>query len=425
MRLLFLVLTCLVTSAQILPMGARTTFGSSWLHTRSIVIDHTKVSTNDQSNFTITWRSPKGTVNTVTTAATWASGDTFPTWMDAIDIAGTTYTFTRIDSTHGTLGSSAGTQTGSTYTGTPYLKTVANGGLLQSSSGYDMMITSDSGCTTKLNFERVVWVAASGSVELHFKETTLSHTVDTTAYLCYDNSAIVSDQQNATATWDSTYKAVWHMPDGTTFGANDSTSNANNSTNNHNITALAAQIDGGGTGANASSSHVDAGTDASLDPVGTKVLTVEMWVKRTANNSVGTFVARGTGGVGGWTVSLGVSPCTVNQVKMTKLGVADICLGSFPADTSWHQLTAVWNGTGQVVYVDGSSNGTAADTSNFAAVTTTLVMFAIDTSATQACDCSLDEVRISTATARTVDYVVTVYNNQNAPFTFYTLGSQT
>jgi len=42
----------------------------------------------------------------------------------------------------------------------------------------------------------------------------------------YGNTSAAS-QQNATSTWDSNYQGVWHLGNGTTLSAADSTGNNN------------------------------------------------------------------------------------------------------------------------------------------------------------------------------------------------------
>ena len=54
------------------------------------------------------------------------------------------------------------------------------------------------------------------------------------------------NEQNASGVWDTNYKGVWHLPNGTSLTANDSTNNANNGTlSGTPPTATVGQIDGG------------------------------------------------------------------------------------------------------------------------------------------------------------------------------------
>src|SRR5262249_49667263 len=134
--------------------------GNGYTYRRTITIDHTKVPNTDQSNFPVL-------------------------------ISGT-YSF---------------------------LKTVGNGGNVQNANGYDVIFTLDSTCGTKLNHEVETYNASTGAVNYWVKVPTLSHTSDTTVYLCYGNASISTDQSNKSAVWDANYKGVWHLPNGSTLNA--------------------------------------------------------------------------------------------------------------------------------------------------------------------------------------------------------------
>jgi hypothetical protein len=108
-----------------------------------------------------------------------------------------------------------------TYT---YLKTTANGGKVESASGYDIIFTSDEAGSTILDFERVNWGASTGIVEYHVRIPTVKYNADTTFYMFYGKSGVTTDTQNKTGTWHSNYKAVYHC--------NESSGNLTDSTSN-------------------------------------------------------------------------------------------------------------------------------------------------------------------------------------------------
>lgn len=113
-----------------------------------------------------------------------------------------------------------------------YLATVANGGKVENGNGYDVIFTSDSDCSIKLNHEVETYNADSGAGNYWVKVPTVSHTSDDTVfYMCYGNASITTDQSNKAAVWDSSYKGVWHLPNGTTLTVGDSTGNGNHLTN--------------------------------------------------------------------------------------------------------------------------------------------------------------------------------------------------
>ena len=101
----------------------------------------------------------------------------------------------------------------------------------------------------------------------------------------------------------------------------------------------------------------------------TNNFSVEFWYNST-NYHPG-LVANGSGANGFvFGYYSGASP--LNSWKVTKYGVIDIYIGSIPQNTAWHQAVVTYSSTaGVVVYVDGASNGTSANTTNLAAGSTT------------------------------------------------------
>src|SRR5437899_8997803 len=114
-----------------------------------------------------------------------------------------------------------------------WLKTTANGGNIQNASGFDIGFFSDAALTTALNFEFEAgsYNASTGAVNFWINVPTASSSADTVIYIAYGNPSITTDK-SSTSTWDSNFKGAYHLPDGPTLTANDSTSNALNLTNN-------------------------------------------------------------------------------------------------------------------------------------------------------------------------------------------------
>ena len=114
----------------------------------------------------------------------------------------------------------------------PLLETTSNGGHVTNANGYDIIFTSDAAGTEKLNHEIESYNGSTGQFIAWVQVPTVSHTSDTVIYLFYGNSAVTISQENKTGVWDSNFHGVWHLPNGTTLSANDSTSNGNNGTIN-------------------------------------------------------------------------------------------------------------------------------------------------------------------------------------------------
>src|SRR6185437_14735973 len=93
----------------------------------------------------------------------------------------------------------------------PALKTVANGGHVQSSSGADIAFFGDSALTKVLPFEVVSYNGATGALTAVVNYPLLSHSADTIFYLGYGLNGAVS-LANPTSVW-SQYLGVYHMED--------------------------------------------------------------------------------------------------------------------------------------------------------------------------------------------------------------------
>src|SRR5674476_1687799 len=119
-----------------------------------------------------------------------------------------------------------------TYTGAggiPDLRTVGNGGKVQNANGYDIYFYSDSALTTRIPAERELYNASTGQIVFWVKSTVTTAT-NKVIYIGYGDSGISTDPNTdgtygKTNVWDANYKGVWHLPNGTTLTADDSTGN--------------------------------------------------------------------------------------------------------------------------------------------------------------------------------------------------------
>ncbi len=162
------------------------------------------------------------------------------------------------------------------------LATIGNGGNVTNANGYDIIFTSDAAGSSTMTFERESYNASTGAVDFWVKIPTLSHTTDTIIYMFYGNSGITTDQSNSTGVWDSNFKAVWHLPNGSTLSANDSTSNANNGSLVSAPTASTGQIDGA-AGLNGSNQYIRVASSSSFKP--TSGITLSGWVYLTGTSN--------------------------------------------------------------------------------------------------------------------------------------------
>ena len=288
------------------------------------------------------------------------------------------------------------------------------GGKVASSTGADIVFTDSDGISL-LNYEIESYASSTGAIVAWIKIPSLPSTANYTIYEYFGNaSAPAETASNIQNTWSNGYQGVWHLPNGTTLTASDSTPNANNGT----ITGAAAasgQIDGAGS-FDGSSSKIDLGSGASLDITG-NTLTLQAWVKRNASSSTGYIIEQGAVGTSGYSLGIGTNSCTTNQIDIDKNGVTAPCVGSFPADTNFHYLVVSWGAGGAAVYIDGAASGTSADTSSFVSSGSD-PFIGVSSGGSSFFAGVIDEARISSVT-RTADWAATEDNDQSSPSTFF------
>lgn len=296
-----------------------------------------------------------------------------------------------------------------------YLATVANGGKVQNSNGYDIGFYTNSDCSTgKMAWETGLYTATTGAVIYWINVSSVNSTSDTVFYMCYGDSGVSTDQSNKTSVWDANYKGVWHFPNGSTLGALDSTSNADNGT----ITGATATtgptyLDGASAFADNTQKILVAGRTFN----NTQAATISCWFKVTSHTGYRTIV--GGGSTGG---ALGLRVGTDAKIHSTKSGYADFAASTGTiTDGVWTYLVySVDNAGNFIYYLNGSSSGTGSYTSNPAEATTGL---GYSSGLNESLTGSLDEVRFSFV-QRSASWIATEYANQNSPSTFYALGAE-
>jgi hypothetical protein len=93
------------------------------------------------------------------------------------------------------------------------LRTVANGGHVRNSSGFDINFFSDSALTTKLFWEMDFYDPVAGTV-IAWVRTDISSVSDTTFFMGYGDASIVTFQSTVTTVWSNSFTGVWHLPNG-------------------------------------------------------------------------------------------------------------------------------------------------------------------------------------------------------------------
>lgn len=308
-----------------------------------------------------------------------------------------------------------------TYT---YLKTKASGGLVNNANGYDIVFYSDAALTTKLSFERVYWDGTTGIVEFRIKVPTLTSASALVIYLAYGDTSISSDQQNAADVWSNNYQGVYHLPDGTTLTADDSTSNGNDGTLVNTPTAIAGKIDGGANCVRTSNQYINLGNPASLQITGD--LTIECWINPTTLNPEMLVAKDGNTGGRAYTLDLVAGNL---RFYINGGGGGNIIIGGTTLSMSvWQHVVAVYNTAGTFdIYLNSSTDATqvtGGSTSIPSATADCYIGRRVFVGSEGNFDGGFDEVRISN-TSRTAVYIAAIYSNENDPTNFYIVGAET
>ena len=348
--------TYVITGGNPVNPGDPSWYNTSWTHRKTITVDHTKVS---------------GSTNLTN----------FPMLFSVLDAN---------------------------------LKTTGNGGYVGKADGTDLVFTAADG-TTKLDYELESYSGSIGQVNAWVRLPAVSPTVDTVIYVYYGNAS-AADQQNKATVWDSNYKLVWHLANGTNLSGLDSTSN--NASGSPIGSAGAGKIGGGAAG-------VVEGTLAGVVS-GDATRTLECWFKITSNTGSDQVICGMGRDSGTGTLFSFVYRNAGSKLYLDAGGIKQSFNWTF--DSNWHHLAASYtSGSGledAAIYLDGVLKSTSGQRGTLATPATT----AFDVGRSPAYPGNdmrgvVDEFRVSNV-ARSAAWIRTEYNNQNLPSTFITLGTQ-
>lgn len=328
----------------------------------------------DGSGTATTTASGNGTIN-VTSILTVATSQTLDAGSKTWNIAGTNTASAWCDDSTGitcntswvsrkkiTLNNSASTEN---LTNFPVLIQLTSSNIDYSktqNSGQDIRFVDPSDNTTVLDHEIETWNESGTSyVWVRVPQIDLGSTTD---YIwVYYNNASASDGQNATGVWDSSFKLVSHLPDGTTLSGTDSTST--NTATINSATAATGKLGAGAADFNGTSGNISYGSAADIDNVSSK--TISFWIKR---NSVATTtdqtVISKRDATTGWDIEIRRDSDVTNGAKITykhiwsgSSGTLAIWRGSSLLNSSsvWYHVVLTYNDSSTsnapLIYVNG------------------------------------------------------------------------
>ena len=310
------------------------------------------------------------------------------------------------------------------------------------SNGNDILFTSSDG-TTKLNHEIENYTSSTGSLVAWVGVPTLSSATDTVLYLYYGNST-ATGQQNPAAVWDANFKAVWHLVEVGSTGANaysDSTSNANNGQGGGGTAgAVPAQAAGQisyGQSFDGANDYIATTNLVSSPPPYGSAFTESIWFQTTSSVEAKLISLEnqrtGTGSSAiDWMIYM--EP-TGNVVGGVYSGGSKTIISSPMNNGNWHYAVLTYynqssTDTNLSLYVDGSFIGSKTSVTP-QTMTGYLRMGSYHISgnwppgvvADGYYSGALDEARYSTIN-RSSTWIATEYANQNSPSTFSSVGNE-
>jgi cysteine-rich repeat protein len=329
------------------------------------------------------------------------------------------------------------------------LKTVANGGRVQSANGYDIIFrgvdATTCGGTTTCTFSHEVekYDGNTGHLIAWVNIPVLktqTNSANTSFEILFGNASIPSSTERVPYTWDSSFTGVWHLSQDPTKPApqmTDSTSNANNGTSASASTAVG-EI-GSGVATDGSTSYVSFDSGSSLNVGGGSSFTYSAWVKTTDADGAIFSLRSSANDTPVLDIMVGMDGASTNANKLMALvrddtgsGVADaIDTTTSFNDGAWHLMNVTRSGTTLNVYDNTTLVGAAVIPS--ASISSNLrdlgtegrwIQDSYTSTSNEYLAATFDELRAST-TARSLDWITTDYNKQSSPSTFisYTLGT--
>ena len=297
-------------------------------------------------------------------------------------------------------------------------------------NGADIRFTSSDGIT---ELPREIERYSSGTLYAWVKVTLTKDASDSSndiIYMYYGNSAATEPAPGSTYgsrnVWNTNYKGVWHLPNGTTLTASDSTANGNNGAITG-ATATTGQINGAAS-FTAAGNRINCGTMGDAVFTENGAVTFSAWIRP---NSVG------IGGVSGRIVQRAASAngpyltlTTTSTTSFVVDGSTDLvrkASNNAITMSQWQYITLTWTGSTSAttahIYKNGSEVTYQTTTNMVSPVNnaTQSLIIGNNGGGSQTFDGIIDEARISN-NVRSLDWIKTEYNNQSSPSTFCLVG---
>jgi predicted glutamine amidotransferase len=294
-------------------------------------------------------------------------------------------------------------------------------------SGYDFVFTDAN--EAKLSHEIETYESGTGHLVAWVKIPLLSSTTDTVLFMYYGNPSS-ANQQDTVAVWGSSDKMVLHLDEktGTHY---DSTVNGNNGTPYNAVTQGASgKIDGADT-FDGGNDYVQVAHSSTLTGYTTS-FTASFWLRLSDISRRQAILNKydSVGNQRGWYIEF-LTTAAYGKVlgffgSQNGLAYQEWYASFNPTAGTWYHITVVWQAnTVPRFYVNGAqvaTIGTGTIASIFNNVGAPLYIGRSYTTGRYLLG-SLDEIRIASP-APSASWMLTGYNSQSNPLTFYQIGTE-
>lgn len=292
----------------------------------------------------------------------------------------------------------------------------------------DVVFTASDGMT-RLDHEIESYNDTTGDLRAWVLLPELRDENDTDIYVYYGNP-VVANQQSVSSVWETPFRGVFHLSDGSGTTANDVTASDNDLTLNSASWLSGAKIGDGWNGTG--SVWLNRTDDNDFDFIATDNFSISMWVKSDSATNPGAtqWVLNKSLSGGSQNAGYAIYFNTSGQICFgvdddTTWGPDDsACSSTDVYDATWRYITAVKTGTSRIdIYVNGVSAGSDTSISATGTLANTRDLIVGDRQASDGTDefaGDIDELRII-ATDRSANWILTEYENQNDPSSFFVL----
>ena len=285
--------------------------------------------------------------------------------------------------------------------------------------------TSIANCgVSNLNFETESYSSSTGALVDWVNVPSMA--AGTVIYACYGNSSVTADQSHPSSTWNSNYAGVWHLANPTSSVSTYDSKTAVNGTNNGPVASTTGQIDGAGVWGGHTTDAIS--TDVTSDNT-QRTYSVWEYLTGYGGGSVGRIFSHVISGSSDEALYIVNNGSFYYQKEMSGTQGQWIFAAYLSLNT-WYYMVVTYDdsNTSNIpkVYVDGNPVTVAIQTSPTGSVSTSSNPYAIGNRLSDSARNwagKLDEFHIAN-TIQTPSWILTEYNNQNSPSTFYAVGSE-